>query len=150
MGGTGYRIVSDAASARFPGRARLRVSAEYQAVFTAGRRISSASLRLHAQPCPERIEARLGVVVSKKVDKRAVARNRFKRVIRDYFRRTRADLPNGDYVVIVKPEARKVSADALRDELAGLWRRVQALKPPAPAGTMPAPDAAAPSPPSLP
>lgn len=129
--------MSDAPSARFPSRARLHRSAEFQTVFSSGRRFSSAHLRLHAQPRPECSEARLGVTVSKRVDKRAVGRNRIKRVLRDVFRRHRHQLPVGDYVLVAKPDARGLASAALRDELAQLFARAHALKPLAPAGTMP-------------
>lgn len=79
----------------------------------------------------------MGVTVSKRVDKRAVGRNRIKRVLRDVFRRHRHELPAGDYVLVAKPEARGMTSAALRDELAQLFARAHALKPPAPAGTMP-------------
>lgn len=139
-------VVSDNRSERFPGRARLRASAEFQAVFTACRRLSSPSLRLHAQPRFDAVEARLGVAVSKRVDKRAVGRNRLKRLVREYFRRHRHDLPAGDYVLIVKPEARQVSVTGLNHELAGLFAKAQTLKPQASTGTMPPFDPAPPAP----
>lgn len=139
-------MVSNKPIARFPGRARLRASAEFQAVFSVCRRVSSPSLRLHAQPRLDAVEARLGVAVSKKVDKRAVGRNRLKRRVREYFRQHRHDLPVGDYVVIVKPEARNVSAMDMNTELASLFSKAQTLKPLAPAGTMPPFDAVPPAP----
>lgn len=138
--------MSDAPSAGFPSRARLHRSAEFQRVFRDGRRLSSPHLRLHAQPCPEAIEARLGVAVSKRVDKRAVGRNRIKRLLREHFRRHRRCLPVGDYVLVAKPEARHAAAAVLRAELDALFQRAAALKPQAPAGTMPA--SAGPTPPT--
>lgn len=126
----------------FPPRARLRVSAEFQAVFKGGRRLSSPQLRLFAHVRAEATEPRLGVAVSKKVDKRAVGRNRIKRIARDLFRRERHRLPPGDYVLIAQPGASALEADALRAQWAQLLERARALKPTPPAGTMPAsPDA---------
>ncbi len=54
---------------------------------------------LHYQPGQPGGSARLGLVVGKKLLKRAVDRNRVKRVIRDQFRRRRAELPAVDLVV---------------------------------------------------
>jgi ribonuclease P protein component len=49
----------------------------------------------------DRSSARLGLVVGKRVLRRAVDRNRAKRVIRETFRNTRADLPRVDIIVQV-------------------------------------------------
>ena len=55
---------------------------------------------LHYQPRPEGSnEARLGLVVGKKLLKRAVDRNRVKRIIREQCRRVRAELPALDLIV---------------------------------------------------
>ena len=61
---------------------------------------------LHYQPrAAEMTEARLGLVVGKKLLKRSVDRNRLKRIIREQFRCQRASLPACDFVVrlAVKP-----------------------------------------------
>jgi ribonuclease P protein component len=154
--------VNAPAPPRFPRRAHLRAASEFQAVFSEGRRLSGAVLRLHvrlppAAPAPG-VEAapadapppapvappiaRLGITVSKRVDKRAVGRNRVRRQIRETFRLARATLPPGDYVVLAKPEAAKADNAALRRELGSLLLRAAALAPmtcstPAPLGTMP-------------
>ena len=49
--------------------------------------------------------SRFTVVVSTKVSKKAVARNRLKRVIRELLRKNMAQLLPGDYAIIVKPKA---------------------------------------------
>lgn len=121
----------------FPPSARLRVSAEFQAVFKAGRRLSSPQLRLFAHVRAEASAPRLGVAVSKKVDKRAVGRNRIKRLARETFRRERHRLPPGDYVLIAQPGASALSSDDLRAQWLQLLERARSLKPTPPAGTMP-------------
>jgi len=67
--------------------------------------------------------ARLGVVVSKRIMKTAVARNFYKRVARDVFRHARKDLGSLDYVI--RPRAALGSADApvARAELQGLLQK---------------------------
>lgn len=121
----------------FPPSARLRVSAEFQAVFKAGRRLSSPQLRLFAHVRAEAKAPRLGVAVSKKVDKRAVGRNRIKRLARETFRRERHQLPPGDYVLIAQPGASALSSGELRAQWLQLLERARSLKPTPPAGTMP-------------
>ena len=121
----------------FPPSARLRASAEYQAVFKGARRLSSPQLKLHAHVRADATVPRLGVAVSKKVDKRAVGRNRIKRVARETFRRERHQLPPGDYVLIAQPGASALSSDELRAQWLQLLERARSLKPTPPAGTMP-------------
>lgn len=48
---------------------------------------------------------RFTVVVSTKVSKSAVQRNRIKRVLRESLRTKLAEFPFGDYVIMVKPKA---------------------------------------------
>lgn len=64
--------------------------------------------------------ARLGLVVSKKVAKRANRRNYMKRVIRDWFRRYKHILPPYDFVVRVRTAFTYDNADLARQELAEL------------------------------
>jgi len=126
---------------RFPRSAHLRVSAQFQAVFGEGRRISATYFRLHARMPAEADQARLGVTVSKRVDKHAVGRNRIRRQIKESFRLLRASLPPGDYVLLAKPEAAKADNSALRAELLSLFERARTLKPMSAPGTMPPSDA---------
>jgi ribonuclease P protein component len=126
---------------RFPRRAQLRASAEFQAVFGGGTRFSGPLFRLQvlpADPTREDAQARLGMTVSKRVDKRAVARNRIRRQIREVFRQQRATLPPGDYVFLAKPEAKQVDNPGLRAALLKLLAKAaMSLKPPVAPGTMP-------------
>ena len=61
---------------------------------------------LHYQPQPEsQVGARLGLVVGKKLLKKAVHRNLLKRIVRERFRLCRSGLPANDLIVrlIAKP-----------------------------------------------
>ena len=124
-------------SSSFPPNARLRVSAQFQAVFAEGRRLSGQFFRLHAHVLLGPAEARLGVTVSKRVDKTSVGRNRIKRQTRECFRLLKSQLPPGDYVVLAKPQAAKAESAVLRRELLSLFERARTLKPMAPPVTMP-------------
>ena len=126
------------ASHSFPPSARLHASAEYQAVFKGAKRLTSSHLRLHVHVRDGAAVPRLGVTVSKKVDKRAVGRNRIKRVAREFFRHEMAHLPAGDYVLLVQPGAKLLANSELRLQLQALFERARSLKPAPPPGTMPA------------
>lgn len=116
---------------RFPRCAHLRASAEFQAVFGEGNRISGAAFRLHVRRSADATQARLGVTVSKRVEKTAVGRNRLRRQIKEVFRLQRANLPPGDYVVLAKPDAARLDNAGVRSELSNLFERARRLPAPA-------------------
>lgn len=63
---------------------------------------------------------RLGMVVAKKVAKRAHERNFMKRVIRDWFRRHKAQMPANDVIVRVRVAFHQETATQAREQLAQL------------------------------
>jgi len=71
--------------------------------------------------------ARVTVVVSTKVSKKAVTRNRIKRIIRDCIRHSLLSLKSGDYVVIVKPSIARLEAVQMREEVLGLLQKTKLL-----------------------
>jgi ribonuclease P protein component len=127
-------ISSEITTANFPRTARVRAKADYTRVFEQARRTSHPLLTLHWQ----RTETppRLGLAVSRKVDTRAVGRNRIKRTLRENFRHLRAQLVGGDYVVVARSAAAAANAAQLADAFVQTLRRAGAL--PAQA-TMPQP-----------
>ena len=105
----------------FPRQARLTRSADFERVLRhPDLRLSAGPLRLNA--VFTRMHAgRLGLIVGKKAVAKAHARNRIKRIIRDRFRRERADLPAADLVIrVVAPVAR----DELQRRLDELFARL--------------------------
>jgi len=115
---------------RFPRCAHLRASAEFQAVFGEGKRVSGAAFRLHVLLKTQATQTRLGVTVSKRVDKSAVGRNRLRRRAKEVFRLQRPTLPCGDYVVLAKPDAAKLDNAGVRAELVNLFERARRLPAP--------------------
>jgi ribonuclease P protein component len=134
-------------STAFPRAARVRAGADYARVFEQARRTSDPLMSLHWLPGDG--PARLGLAVSRKVDARAVGRNRIKRQLREHFRRLREALPGGDYVVVARPAAAKAESGQLRATFERVLLRAGALPAPAPGGTMP-PDLNSPAPPPTP
>jgi ribonuclease P protein component len=130
-----------ATSARYPRSARVRARPEFDAVFARGRRAANAILALHHLADSE--PPRLGLAVSRKVDSRAVVRNRIKRALREHFRRQRDALPGGAYVVVARAAAARASGAELASAFGQALRRL-ALPPSRADGTMP------PASPSLP
>lgn len=87
--------------------------------------------------------ARLGLAVSKKVDKRAVGRNRIKRVLRDATRHLRLQMACGDFVVVARAAAKTASNDEIRQSFERLLRRAGALPPAGAEVTIASPGSAA-------
>ncbi len=136
-------------SARFPRSARVRARSDFDRIFQHGRRVALPVLALHWQPSD--VPARLGLAVSRKVDPHAVGRNRIKRVLRNAFRHLRGQLAAGDYVVVARPPAGRISGPELIAAFHSLLQRSGGLPTaalplsPAP-GTMPAALPSAPAP----
>lgn len=124
-------------AARFPPAARLRSAADFRSLQGAPGRIESRLFRVR-YATGSATSARLGLAVSRKVSKRAVVRNRIKRVVRDSFRHHRDKLPVIDLLVIAKAAAADAERAQLRRELESLWPRIKPLPTTAP-GSVPAP-----------
>lgn len=90
--------------------------------------------------------ARLGLAVSRKVDTRAVGRNRIKRVLRNATRHARPWMAGGDYVVVARAAAKTASNEQIREAFERLLRRAGALPVLAASGTMPPPEGVQPLP----
>jgi ribonuclease P protein component len=109
----------------FPRHARVRSRADFDRIFEHGRRQATPRLAVHWHRTET--PARLGLAVSRKVDPRAVGRNRIKRALRDIFRHYRPQLADGDYVVVARPSAREATREQLERHFLDLLRRLGAL-----------------------
>jgi ribonuclease P protein component len=85
----------------FPGRYKLLKTDEFSSVFSFRRRIFGESLAMYFMPNSLGYP-RLGIVVSKKTARRAVARNYMRRVLREWFRLNREKMCGLDVVVKVQ------------------------------------------------
>ncbi|HPA01833.1 MAG TPA: ribonuclease P protein component [Chiayiivirga sp.] len=125
---------------RFPRSARVLTAAEFTRAFAAGRKANGRLFRCiflaQQEEHGDSSSARLGMAISRKVDKRAVERNRIRRLIREWFRHRNAHWPAGSLIVTGRPEASGVSADQLHADLDAIARKL-GLKAATPATTMP-------------
>jgi ribonuclease P protein component len=113
------------ADQRFRDAYRLRKTDEYSSVFAFKRAIKGRYLIVHYRPnaLPT---ARLGVVVAKKLARRAVQRNLVKRIVREGFRLRRAQLPCLDLVIRLNRPIADASRTNIHNDLADLLRRLPA------------------------
>jgi ribonuclease P protein component len=84
---------------RFPKSLRLCKGEEYRKVFAARCSVADETLIMYAVP-NDLPHCRLGLSVSKKIGN-AVVRNRWKRLIREAFRRSLSVLPGGLDIVVL-------------------------------------------------
>lgn len=108
----------------FPRAARLLDKAQFQQVFDDPRKSMDPYFTVLARPNAEPL-ARLGLAIAKKCARRAVDRNRLKRLVRESFRLERLGLPGLDLVVLCRRDA--VTADnlQLRASLTRHWARIR-------------------------
>ena len=109
-------------AAAFDKTQRLLKPAEFKRVFELRQSAHNAHFGIYAakntlgQP-------RVGLVVSKKVSKKAVVRNRIKRQIRENFRLQNASLDAHDFVVVAKAPLSAIAFDSITPLLQSLWPR---------------------------
>ncbi len=72
---------------------------------------------------------RIGFVVSKRVDKRAVMRNRVRRLLREAYRQNKSTLKEGrDLVVVAKEGAGELGFREIQETLLRLFRKAGLIK----------------------
>ena len=108
---------------RFPPSHRLKTRSDFDRVFSTPKRSGGRFFTVLAVPnaCSE---SRLGLIVSRKVDRRAVGRNRVKRLVRESFRTHVWSAHGVDVVVLAKAGAASAPSDEVFNELRRHWRRV--------------------------
>lgn len=87
---------------------RLKSSRQYQQVLERAKGIRGKYIMLHVYHNVSHPYTKLGIVASKKYGK-AIDRNRFKRIVREAFRKVRSSFPVGTQMVI-RPRKQAVIA----------------------------------------
>lgn len=104
----------------FPREARLLDAEGYGRVFKRNRRVTNQYWIVLGHQSNSNA-ARLGLAIAKKRAKRAVDRNKIKRIARESFREKRAELFGIDAVVMNKDSAASASNVELRRSIDTLW-----------------------------
>mgnify|MGYP000173896842 CR=1 FL=1 len=114
----------------FPKGKRLLTRSDFDRVFKRSKKIQNKhfSLLVHYTSAKNKnindSNSRLGLVVSKKVDKTAVGRNRIKRLVRESFR-IRPNLKLADYAILAKQSCKKADNKTLLASLDHLWQQTE-------------------------
>lgn len=109
--------------ARLPRAARVLRPADFTALRTSSGRAGGRCFHMRYRD-NDLGGARLGLAISKRVSKRAVERNRIKRLVRESFRRVRHQLPPVDLMVMAREQAAGVPGPELLRELDGVWKKL--------------------------
>ncbi|MEJ2576096.1 MAG: ribonuclease P protein component [Gammaproteobacteria bacterium] len=110
----------------FPRASRLLTSAEFRGVFGAATKSADRYFVVLARP-NDTGRARLGLAIAKKQLRRAVARNRVKRLVRESFRHAQDELAGLDLVVMARSGIAATPNRPLREALDRHWRRLRNL-----------------------
>ena len=102
---------------------RIRKAKEFQECRDKGRKVFSKNLicLFHRN---QFLHPRIGLIVTRKTGS-AVIRNRWKRVIREFFRTNPDIFHNADYVFVVKSSSKDQPTTNIRTELSSLVGRVK-------------------------
>lgn len=74
---------------------------------------------------PVTMGPRLGLAIAKKCAKRAVSRQRVKRLVRESFRKVQHELPDVDIVVMCRPPVTQMTNRQVYEALDKLWQRLK-------------------------
>jgi ribonuclease P protein component len=107
---------------RFPATSRLKTPRDFDRVYATGIYAADEVLVINAA-ASELAHARLGLAVSKKVGN-AVARNRWKRLIREAFRLAQHDLPPAIDLVVRPRAGAEPAFEPIQQSLVELAKRL--------------------------
>ncbi len=106
----------------FPPQRRLRRAADFRRLYAQGRRLAADGFT--AVVLPNGLAPRLGLSVAARILRRAVERNRMRRLIRESFRHHQHDLPPLDIVVGLRGSPGNAGNAQLRRSLERLWQKI--------------------------
>jgi ribonuclease P protein component len=110
-------------SLRLPPERRMRRPAEFKHVYAGGKRLGNEFFTVNAQ-ANGLTSARLGMSIAARILRRAVDRNRLRRLIRESFRVHQLILPALDIVVGVRAGVLTADNARLRAALEKLWQKI--------------------------
>lgn len=110
-------------SGRFPRNLRLLSAADFKAVFSDACKAGDSHFTLLARS-NGLDHPRLGMAISRKAVRRAVARNRIKRQLREYLRLHQTEIGGFDLVILCRPGVDKLDKQTLRQRISACFSRL--------------------------
>jgi ribonuclease P protein component len=108
---------------KLPPDRRMRRPGEFKLAYTAGKRFGNEFFTANIRG-NELTWARLGMSIAARNLRRAVDRNRVRRLIRESFRMHQQDLPSLDIVIGARTAVISADRAILRASLAKLWHKI--------------------------
>jgi ribonuclease P protein component len=108
---------------KLPASRRLRRPAEFTRAYATGKRFANEFFTANAQG-NDLTWPRLGISIAARNLRRAVDRNRVRRLIRESFRMHQQQLPPVDIVIGARPRVTSADRATLRSALEQLWRKI--------------------------
>jgi ribonuclease P protein component len=102
---------------------RMRRPAQFKRTYATGKRFGNEFFTANAQP-NDLTWPRLGMSIAARILRRAVDRNRVRRLIRESFRMHQQQLPSLDIIIGARSGAAKADRAHLRASLDKLWRKI--------------------------
>ena len=121
------RMPPRAPSLGLPRERRLRRARDFRQLYARGKRFSQERISAVVQP-NDQGAARLGLSIAARVLRRAVQRNRMRRLIRESFRLHQRGLPALDIVIGLRSAPGDTDDQQIRRSLEKLWQRLAACK----------------------
>ena len=119
-----YTINDDEQNYHFNRKLKLLNAEHYKNVFSKSQRFGNKSFTVLARE-NNLGHSRLGLAISKKCAKRAVDRNRIKRIFRESFRLHQHTLPNVDIIAMCKPSVLQLDKQEMHAQIETQWRFMQ-------------------------
>ncbi|MBL7005393.1 MAG: ribonuclease P protein component [Gammaproteobacteria bacterium] len=107
----------------FRRNSRLTTASEFNAVFKSNQKIADSLITLLISKKNPK-QPRLGFAIAKKQIKKAVERNRLKRIFRESFRLHQTQLPDKDFVIMVRHKIQFKSNQQIFNLMKKNWQAV--------------------------
>lgn len=115
-------------STSFPKKERLRKPDQIRSILKYGSSVRKNGVVLYYLKKDTARENRFAVGISKQVFKRAVDRNRIKRIAREFFRRSKRSFKDDyDLLVKIKESGNLLESNSLDNNLSGLFKQAGIL-----------------------
>lgn len=110
----------------FKSHQKITTTKDYQRVFDTGQRRYNANFRIHFL-MNENTNAKIGVIISRKI-RGSVKRNRYKRLIREFFRLLYPQIKPGTWLVVILTKTIEPNFQEVQRSLVDILKKTEVLR----------------------